>query len=165
MWLLTDENHEDLNLGQNFSQLLESSYISQFSVDAETIGKRKSVPKRHQRVTEGPIYAFSQHGRSADCSQVKIYISEIPLKIPAPGKSTRHPMETNPCKQNRELASIPSQSSEILSMLKDISISRLLTHHFDPGSTVGLNGWKVSQPAALQSTHDQTKLQILLNKL
>lgn len=63
-------------------------------------------------------------------------------------------METNPCVQIGGLALIPSQSSEILSALKNISISRLLTHRSD--SAVRLPGCKVSHTAALQKQRKTT---------
>lgn len=50
----------------------------------------------------------------------------------------KNPVETNACRQIGGLVLIPSQSSEILSVLKNISISRLLTHQFDSDYTDSL---------------------------
>lgn len=70
-------------------------------------------------------------------------------------------METNPRKQIGGLALIPSQSSEILSMLKNFSISHLLPHLFDPDSTDSLHAG-LSTLWILALTHSAEKDVFLL---
>ncbi len=62
-----------------FTQFVDRSRISSFSVDTEAAGNKQSGPKRDYRDTDGPVHAFPQQGNSAACSQPKKQIVKDPV--------------------------------------------------------------------------------------